>query len=110
MDCMRGMRAKIVVACVCCCAAVVHMTYAVPSSRPGWGSIPYGTGGTGVTFRVWAPNASSVTVKGTFNNLSNTANPLFSEGASGVWSVDVPNAVVGHTYKYRITGALGTTD
>ena len=31
------------------------------SSRPGWGATPYHDGlGTGVTFRVWAPNATSV--------------------------------------------------
>lgn len=38
------------------------------SSRSGIGAIPYAdAGGTGVTFRTWAPNASSVTVKGAFN-------------------------------------------
>ena len=35
------------------------------SSRAGMGSTPYAdASGTGVTFRVWAPNATSVTVPG----------------------------------------------
>ena len=39
-----------------------------PSSRPGMGSIPYAdAGGTGTTFRVWAPNATSMAVKGQFS-------------------------------------------
>ena len=47
------------------------------STRPGWGSTPYIDGlGTGVTFRVWAPNATSVYVPGTFNSWSTTATPL----------------------------------
>ena len=59
---------------------------AASSSRPGMGSIPYSGG---VTFRVWAPNATKVTVEGTFNGFSTTATPLFSEVTNGNWSVDV---------------------
>ncbi len=59
--------------------------------------------GTGCTFRVWAPNATAVTVPGTFNSFSTTANPLYSEGTNGFWSVDVPKAAVGQQYKYYIT-------
>jgi 1,4-alpha-glucan branching enzyme len=69
---------------------------AVPSTRPGMGAIPY-TGGT--TFRVWAPNVSSIYAAGNFNNWSTTANPLASEGG-GLWSVDVPGASVNQQYKY----------
>ena len=42
----------------------------------------------GVTFRVWAKFASSVSVAGDFNNWSTTSNPLASDGNSGYWSVD----------------------
>ncbi|HXI85607.1 MAG TPA: LamG-like jellyroll fold domain-containing protein [Verrucomicrobiae bacterium] len=80
---------------------------AVPSSRPGWGSIPYSGG---VTFRVWAPHASSVTVPGQFNSFSTTATPLFSEGTSGVWSVDVPGATAGQQYKYFLNGSTYKQD
>ncbi len=73
------------------------------STRPGWGSTPYAdASGTGVTFRVWAPNASSVNVPGQFNGWVVTANPLMLEGTSGVWSADIPNARPGQEYKYYI--------
>src|SRR5580698_7916313 len=77
------------------------------SSRPGWGSTPYHDSlGTGVTFRVWAPNATSVYVPGQFNSWSLTATPLAQEITnsiwSGVWSVDVPAASPGQQYKFYI--------
>ena len=66
------------------------LSAAAPSVRPGVGAIPY-AGGT--TFRVWAPNASSVHVAGTFNGWNTTSPPLYSEG-SGWWAVDVPWASI----------------
>jgi 1,4-alpha-glucan branching enzyme len=69
-----------------------------PSSRPGLGSSPY-PGGT--AFRVWAPNATSVAVAGTFNGWSNRDDPLASEG-NGYWSADVNGAKSGNGYKYVI--------
>src|SRR5437762_8688215 len=72
------------------------------SARPGWGSTPYSGG---VTFRVWAPNASSVRVAGDFNGWSSTATRLVAEGSTGVWSLDVPGAQVGQEYKYVINGS-----
>ena len=72
-----------------------------PSARPGLGSMPYPGG---VTFRVWAPNAPWVRVSGSFNQWSPTANDLASEG-NGYWSADVPEAAVGHEYRY-ILGSL----
>jgi 1,4-alpha-glucan branching enzyme len=73
------------------------------SSRPGWGSTPYADAlGTGVTFRVWAPNASSVAVPGVFNGWSLTANPLVREGTNGVWSADISSARTGQEYKYYL--------
>jgi 1,4-alpha-glucan branching enzyme len=68
-------------------------------SQPGMGSIPFPGG---VTFRVWAPDATTVTVEGDFNNWSTTANPLVSEG-DGNWSNDVDGAVAGQTYRYVIS-------
>ena len=43
----------------------------------GMGAIPFDQG---VAFRVWAPNAQAVTVKGDFNGWSEDANPLTDEG------------------------------
>ncbi len=95
------------IAWLCCvCAAAGEMALA-QSSRPGWGSIPYhDTSGTGVTFRVWAPDATSVFVPGQFNGWSTTATPLGKDLTNGVWngnwSADVTGASVGQQYKHFI--------
>src|SRR5690348_5434519 len=73
------------------------------SSRPGMGSTPYADAlGTGVTFRVWAPNATTVAVPGVFNGWNTTANYLVKEGSSGLWSADVPAARPNDQYKYQM--------
>ncbi len=93
-------RATIRVAHMLLCAAMlaVPALAQTPSPRPGVGAIPY-PGGT--TFRVWAPNATSVRVAGNFNGWSTTANPMASE-PGGVWSVDVPGVGEGAEYKFVI--------
>jgi len=83
------------------------------STRPGWGSTPYhDVSGTGVTFRVWAPNATGVWVPGTFNSWSTNATPLAQEFTNsvwnGVWSADVTSAAPGGQYKYYITYSGGS--
>ncbi|HHN78997.1 MAG TPA: hypothetical protein ENK11_10050, partial [Phycisphaerales bacterium] len=78
----------------------------VPSSKAGMGAF-VDSGDT--TFRVWAPNATSVAVAGSFNAWSATANPLASEG-NGNWSVDVAGDLSGDTYKYVINGSLWKND
>ncbi len=78
----------------------------VASSNPGLGSQVIGND---TTFRVWAPNATSVSVAGSFNSWSTTANPLVSE-AGGTWSVDVPGDQAGETYKYVINGNIWKND
>jgi 1,4-alpha-glucan branching enzyme len=73
------------------------------SARPCMGATPYAdSSGSGVTFRVWAPFASSVAVAGDFNQWSQSAHPLYSEG-NDFWSVDVPAAAVGSQYKFVLT-------
>lgn len=79
---------------------------AAPSVRPGLGATPYPGG---VTFRVWAPNATSVHVAGSFNGWNTTAGPLYPE-ANGWWSVDVPEAGLGHHYRYVLNGDHWRTD
>ena len=83
------------------------------SSRPGWGETPYhDAAGTGVTFRVWAPNATSVYVPGQFNGWSTTATPLTQEQSNGVpdgvWSADVPAAAPCQQCKYYINYSGGS--
>jgi len=64
----------------------------------GMGAIP-DEGGT--TFRVWAPNAESVAVVGTFNDWSMDANRLDAE-QQGYWAVRVEGARIGDEYKFAI--------
>lgn len=78
----------------------------IASSKAGMGAQVLG-GDT--TFRVWAPNATSVSVAGTFNSFSATANPLVAEG-SGNWSVDVLGDQAGDEYKFVIDGAIWKND
>ncbi|HOE00127.1 MAG TPA: carbohydrate-binding protein [Kiritimatiellia bacterium] len=75
------------------------------SARSGIGAIPYAdAGGTGVTFRTWAPNATSVGVRGSFNSWGTTALVKDTPGGNwnGYWSVDVPKAKAGDQYKFKI--------
>ncbi|HWI56871.1 MAG TPA: alpha-amylase family glycosyl hydrolase, partial [Bacillota bacterium] len=81
------------------------------SSRPGIGATPYAdAGGTGVTFRVWAPNAGSVAVPGSFNGWSTTAHYLVKESGTELWSRDIPTARPGDQYKYLINGSIWKRD
>ena len=68
------------------------------TSRTGMGAIVF-PGGT--AFRVWAPNATALWVKGDFNAWSDTLSPLAPE-ADGYWSGEVPGAIPGEKYLYRI--------
>lgn len=73
-----------------------------PSSQPHtkYGATPYAGG---YTFRVWAPNATAVSVAGDFNSWNTTNRPLAQDpGNPGVWSRDVAGAVSGHNYKFVI--------
>jgi 1,4-alpha-glucan branching enzyme len=75
------------------------------STRSGLGAVPYaGTGGTGVTFRTWAPNATTVAVKGAFNGWGSTA--LIKESSGGTWSIDAAGAKAGQEYKFVVNGAF----
>ncbi|CAD71645.1 1,4-alpha-glucan branching enzyme [Rhodopirellula baltica SH 1] len=67
-------------------------------TKSGMGAIVHDDG---VAFRVWAPNADSVSVLGTFNQWKEDATPLKRE-EHGTWYVDVADAKAGDEYKYRI--------
>jgi 1,4-alpha-glucan branching enzyme len=53
-------------------------------------------------FRVWAPNATGVSLVGPFNAWGAAATALQREGASGNWVVTVPNVAAGTPYKFVI--------
>lgn len=79
------------------------------SAREGLGAIPYkDAGGTGVTFRVWAPHAASVGVKGQFSGWATLA--LSKEGTNGYWSRDVAGALAGQEYKYVLNNSFDKRD
>ena len=61
----------------------------------------------GVAFRVWAPNADSVSVVGEFNEWKPCANPMNPED-SGCWFVVVENAKPGDEYKYQLANGEQT--
>ncbi|MGA4506908.1 alpha-amylase family glycosyl hydrolase [Propionibacteriaceae bacterium G1746] len=58
--------------------------------------------GNGTAFRVWAPNADSVAVNGTFNDWDETSHPLENEG-NGFWYTYVAGAKAGDEYRFIIT-------
>ena len=64
----------------------------------GMGAIPHEAG---VAFRVSAPHADMVCVKGSFNDWSSDAQPMEREGG-GYWYADIASAAVGDKYRYRI--------
>lgn len=64
---------------------------------------------SGVYFAVWAPNAKSVFVAGTFNNWNKHEIALKARpDSSGIWEGIVENALGGDLYKYIITTAQDT--
>ena len=57
--------------------------------------------GRSYTFRVWAPNAVSVSVVGDFNGWDRSVNPMTSI-ADGVWEADISKLKQFDAYKYSI--------
>jgi len=54
---------------------------------------------SGWFFRVWAPHAKSVSVAGSFNDWSETANPM-TQTDNGIWECFIPGPSVYDSYKY----------
>ena len=69
------------------------------------GAQPHPDGG--VQFAVWAPGARRVAVVGDFDDWQPHRHVLQPQGSSGVWAGHVPEARVGHHYKFVIDGADG---
>jgi 1,4-alpha-glucan branching enzyme len=61
----------------------------------------------GVRFAVWAPSARDLRVVGDWNSWDGRVDPMRPIGSSGVWERFVPEAEIGHRYKYEIVGADG---
>lgn len=59
----------------------------------------------GMYFCVWAPNATSVSVKGNFNDWKNHEYELYPRwDKSGIWEGFIPHFKLGEAYKYHIVG------
>jgi len=56
----------------------------------------------GVNFSVWAPEASRVSVIGSFNNWDGRVHPMRTRGASGVWEIFIPHVAEGDLYRFEI--------
>lgn len=62
----------------------------------------------GMYFCVWAPNGTSVSVKGNFNHWKNHEFELYPRwDNSGIWEGFIPNFNLGEVYKYHIVGFAG---
>ncbi|MBQ9990881.1 MAG: 1,4-alpha-glucan branching protein GlgB [Lachnospiraceae bacterium] len=59
-------------------------------------------GEEGMHFAVWAPNAETVHVIGTFNGWNETSHPLKRLGPGGIFSGFFPGVGTGELYKYLI--------
>lgn len=63
-------------------------------------------GRPGTRFAVWAPNAESVSVVGSFNDWQQERHPLQPRGVSGLWEGFVPGIGRGTQYKYHIASRV----
>ncbi len=61
----------------------------------------------GVSFAVWAPNATRVSLVGDFNHWNGSYHPMRSLGQSGLWELFVPGLESGAKYKFEIGRGSG---
>ena len=66
-------------------------------------------GQNGVVFRVWAPNAASVSVIGDFNGWDKTKNVMSLIDNDGVWEEFIAGVKEFDAYKYAVTSKRGET-
>jgi 1,4-alpha-glucan branching enzyme len=64
-------------------------------------------GTEGVSFAVWAPNASRVSVVGDFNHWDGRRHPMRYRQECGVWELFLPDVPAGSHYKYELLGPDG---
>ena len=62
---------------------------------------------SGVSFKVWAPNAQAVRVVGDFNSWDGTCYPMRSMGGTGIWELFIPGVKSGAMYKFQILTKAG---
>jgi len=62
---------------------------------------------TGVSFAVWAPNASRVSVIGDFNDWDGRRYPMRNRGECGIWEIFIPGVIAAQNYKFEIRSQNG---
>jgi 1,4-alpha-glucan branching enzyme len=62
---------------------------------------------SGVSFKLWAPNAQAVRVVGDFNSWDGRLHAMRSMGGTGVWELYVPGVQKGALYKFQILTKSG---
>jgi len=73
------------------------------------GALPVQVHGvSGVRFAVWAPNASRVSVIGSFNQWDGRRHPMRLRHGFGVWEIFIPQVAEGDLYKFELLDAQGT--
>ena len=72
-----------------------------------WDALGAHVGPEGTTFRVWAPHAQEVQVRGGFNDWDGSRSPMVQSGSSGVWECFVPGVGSAEAYKFHVRGADG---
>ena len=65
------------------------------------------TDDSGTTFRVWAPAAREVQVRGDFNGWDGSQTRMHRLAESGIWEARVPGLGSHESYKYHVRGADG---
>ncbi len=63
----------------------------------------------GVSFAVWAPNATAVHVVGDFNGWDKVSHPMRLLAPSGIWEIFLPAAAEGMNYQYLVRGQDGVS-
>jgi 1,4-alpha-glucan branching enzyme len=58
----------------------------------------------GISFAVWAPNATRVSVVGPFNDWDGRRHAMRKRQEAGVWEIFIPGLPVGSLYKYELLG------
>ena len=64
-------------------------------------------GVSGVSFAVWAPNASRVSVIGNFNHWDGREHCMRLRGTSGIWEIFIPSLCESEVYKFEIRTQTG---
>jgi len=58
----------------------------------------------GISFAVWAPNATRVSVVGPFNDWDGRRHAMRKRTDSGIWEIFIPGLGLGELYKYELLG------